>query len=295
MTMKKISVSRIILHIILIAMSLTYVLPLILMVSISVSSQSDVSEFGYMLIPKHIDWQAYKLALANPQQIIQSYKITILFSVIATAGGMAVQSAMAYPLARGCYKLKNFTLKYLLVTMLFNGGLVPTYILTTKYLHLGNSFWVYVIPSLFSAWNVILYKTFFQNLPDGLIEAAKIDGASEYSIYFRIVLPLSTPILATLGFTALVAKWNDWNTTLLYIRESNLYSLQYLLQKILRETEYLKSLSNTAEGALMNSDNLPSDTLKYAMAVLAAGPMLVIFPFFQKYFAKGMVVGSVKG
>ena len=295
MTMKKISVPRIILHIILIAMSLTYILPLILMVSISISSQSDISEFGYMLIPKRIDWQAYRLAFSNPQQIIQSYKITILFSVIATAGGMAVQSAMAYPLARSCYKLKNFTLKYLLITMLFNGGLVPSYILTTKYLHLGNSFWVYVIPSLFSAWNVILYKTFFQNLPDGLIEAAKIDGASEYSIYFRIVLPLSTPILATLGFTALVAKWNDWNTTLLYIRESNLYSLQYLLQKILRETEYLKSLSNTAEGALMGSDNLPSDTLKYAMAVLAAGPMLVIFPFFQKYFAKGMVVGSVKG
>ena len=122
-----------------------------------------------------------------------------------------------------------------------------------------------------------------------------MDGASEYSIYFRIVLPLSTPILATLGFTALVAKWNDWNTTLLYVRESKLYSLQYLLQKILRETEYLKSLSNTAEGALMDSDKLPSDTLKYAMAVLAAGPMLIVFPFFQKYFAKGMVVGSVKG
>lgn len=293
--MKKISVSRIILHIILITMSLTYILPLILMVSISISSQSDIAEFGYKLIPKHIDWQAYKLALENPQQIIQSYKITILFSVLATALGMAVQSAMAYPLARNCYRLKGFTLKYLLITMLFSGGLVPTYILTTKYLHLGNSFWVYIIPSLFSAWNVILYKTFFQNLPDGLIEAAKIDGASEYSIYFRIVLPLSTPILATLGFTALVAKWNDWNTTLLYVRESKLYSLQYLLQKILRETEYLKSLSNTAEGALMDSDNLPSDTLKYAMAVLAAGPMLIVFPFFQKYFAKGMVVGSVKG
>ncbi len=294
--MKKINIPRIILHIILIALSLTYILPLVLMISISVSSESDIGMYGYRFIPANIDFEAYKLAFANPQQMIQSYKITFLFSIVSTLGGMLIQSLMAYPLARSCYKLKKFTLRYLLVTMLFNGGLVPTYILITKYLHLGNSFWVYVIPSLFTAWNVILYKTFFQNLPSGLIEAAKIDGASEYAIFFKMVLPLSTPILATLGFTALVAKWNDWNTSLLYIRDAKLYSLQYMLQRILREAEYLKSLeSDGASSALMDASERPVETLKYAMAVIAAGPMLVIFPLFQKYFAKGMVVGSVKG
>ena len=294
MKKNKMSVTRVLLHILLIAISLSYILPLVLMVSISLSTEADIAMYGYNMIPKQFSLEAYKLAFANPHQIIQSYKITFLFSILSVGGGMILQSLMAYPLARNNYKLKSISIKFMLITMLFSGGLVPTYIVITKYLHLGNSFWVYVIPSLYSAWNVILYKTYYQNLPNALIEAAKIDGASEYTIYAKVVFPLSKPILATLAFTALIGKWNDWNTTLIYIRDSELYSLQYLLQRILREAEYIKSLQNTAQAALMEN-NMPTETMRYAMAVIAAGPILVVFPFFQKYFAKGMVVGSVKG
>ena len=182
--------------------------------------------------------------------------------------------------------------------MLFNGGLVPNYILNTQYLHLNDTIWIYILPSLVGAWNIFIFKSFFQGLPDGLVEAAKIDGAREFQIYFKMIIPLSTPVIATIGFMGLVGKWNDWNTALLYIRKPELYSLQYLLQKILREAEYLKNLreSNAAAAAMLGGDEaLPAESMRYAMAMLAAGPMLIVFPFFQKYFSKGMVVGSIKG
>ena len=145
-----------------------------------------------------------------------------------------------------------------------------------------------------SAWNVILFKTYFKGLPDGLVEAAKLDGASEFMVYRKIILPLSTPIIACIAFTTVLGKWNDWNTSLLYIRKSDLYSLQYLLQRIINESDYIKSMQGTAAAA-MTGETLPSETLRYAIAIMAAGPMMVVFPFFQKYFAKGLVVGSVKG
>ncbi len=128
-----------------------------------------------------------------------------------------------------------------------------------------------------------------------MVEAAKIDGAKEIQIFFRIIFPLSTPVLASLGFMYLVGKWNDWNTALLYIREPKLYSLQYLLQRILREAEFVKGLQETNSSGLITTDILPTESMRYAMAILAAGPMLIVFPFFQKYFARGLTVGSVKG
>ena len=291
---KKISIGKIFLHIFMILLMCTYILPLILMISISISSEDAITQYGYTLFPKVFSLEAYRQSFRNPDQMFQSYKVTIIFSLATTVLAMLMQSLMAYPLSRPNYKFKGFLSKYLLVTMLFNGGLVPSYILYTQYLHLNDTIWVYIIPALGSAWNVIIYKTFFQGLPEGLVEAAKLDGASELRIFFRIIFPLSTPVLATLGFINLVAKWNDWNTTLLYIRDSKLYSLQFLLQKILREISYIKKLQE--EGStLIGADSMPEETMKYAMAMIAAGPMLIVFPFFQKYFSKGMVVGSIKG
>ncbi len=292
---KKISIGKIFLHMFMILLMCTYILPLILMISISVSSEQAIAEYGYTLFPKVVSFDAYRQAFANPEQLIQSYKITIIFTLAQTFLAILVQSLMAYPLSRPNYRLKRFVQKYMLITMIFSGGLVPSYILYTQYLHLDDTILVYIIPFLSSAWNVIVFRTFFQGLPDGLVEAAKIDGAREIGIFFRIILPLSTPVLATMGFMNLVTKWQDWNTSLLYIREPDLYSLQYLLQRILRETEYIKSLQQTTASNLISADSLPAESMKYAMAVLAAGPMLVIFPFFQKYFSKGMVVGAIKG
>ena len=291
---KKIGVGRIFLHAFMILLVCTYVLPLVLMISISISSEEAIARYGYTLIPKVVSLDAYRQAFANPEQILQSYKVTIIFSVLQTILAMLVQSLMAYPLSRPNYKYKGFLAKFMLITMIFSGGLVPTYILFTQYLHMQNTIWIYIFPALSSAWNTVLFRTFFQGLPEGLVEAAKIDGASELRIFFRIILPLSTPVLASLGFMNLVAKWNDWNTSLLYINDPDLYSLQYLLQKILNEAQFIKQMQEM-NSTLIGIDALPDETLKYAMAILAAGPMLVAFPFFQKYFAKGMTVGAVKG
>lgn len=292
---KKISGGKLILHTFMFLMVCTYVLPLILMISISISSDSAIANFGYTLLPKDISFDAYRQVFANPRQILKSYEVTIIFSVVQTILAMLLQSMMAYPLSRPNYKFKGFLQKYILITMLFSGGLVPHYILFTQYLHLNDTIWIYIIPFLSSAWNTIVFRTFFQGLPAGLVEAAKIDGASEMGIFIRIILPLSTPVLASLGFMNLVGKWNDWNTALLYIRNPDLYSLQYMLQRILREAEYVKNLQQTSTAGLVNQSDLPAESMKYAMAIIAAGPMLVVFPFFQKYFAKGLTVGAVKG
>ena len=292
---KKISVGRIILNLVLIALSLGWIVPLLLMVSVSFTAEEAIRNYGYNLIPKIWSLDAYKMAFDDPTQIFNSYKVTIAYSLLGTFLSLVVQTLMAYPLARTNFKHKQFITVYIMITMFFGGGLVPSYILNTQYLKLGNTFWIYIFPSLMSAWNVILFKTFFKGLPDGLIEAAKLDGASEFKIYLTIILPLSTPIIACIGFTTLLGKWNDWNTSLLYITSDNrLYSLQYLLQRIINEADYIKNMQGTGAEALVGNE-MPDESLRYAIAVIAAGPMMMVFPFFQKYFAKGLVVGSVKG
>lgn len=293
--MKDKFIHKVILHGFLILLSLCFVIPLIMVISISISSEDAILHYGYTLFPKQISLDAYRLALKNPHQLVTSYKVTILYSLCATALSLLVQSMVAYPISKKGYKHKKFVTIYIFITMLFSGGLVPSYILNSQYLHLNNTIFIYIFPALVGAWNVIVMRTFFQGLPDGLPEAAKIDGANEFYIYAKIIMPLSKPVLATIGFMTLLGKWNDWNTSLIYIRNPDLYSLQYLLQRILREVEYVKSLSGTQAGALVDTSNMPTESFRFAMAVLAAGPMLVIFPFFQKYVSKGLTIGAVKG
>ncbi len=290
---KKISAGQIVLNVIFIIVSLSFIIPLILMISISISSEDAITQYGYTILPKAIGWDGYKAVFKNPKQLLDAYKVTIIFSVVATFLSVLVKALAAYPLSRPIYKLKKATTMMMFFTMLFSGGLVPSYILNTKYLHLDNTIWIYILPALVSAWDIFIMRTFFQGLPNGLVEAAKIDGASEYRVFFTIVLPLSTPVLASLGFMYLIGKWNDWNTALIYIRDTELYSLQYLLQRILREAEFINTMAKTGESAV---DFVPpTETMRYAMAVLAAGPMMFVFPFFQKYFAQGLTIGSVKG
>lgn len=284
---------QIVLNLVFIILSLCYILPFVLLISISVSSENAITQYGYTLLPKEIGFDGYKAAFQNPTQLLQSYKVTIMFSLIATFLSLIVEALFAYPLSRPNYKIRKFSTKFIFITMIFSGGMVPSYIINTKYLHLGDTLWVYILPALVSAWNIIVMRTFFSGLPEGLVEAAKIDGARELMVFFRIILPLSTPVLASLGFMYLLGKWNDWNTALLYIKDPNLYSLQYLLQKIMNEAEFVNKLAKNGEATIGYEP--PTETLRYAMAILAAGPMMVIFPFFQKYFAQGLTIGAVKG
>lgn len=282
------------LNIFFILLSLMYILPFMLLISISISSESAIKEFGYTFIPKVVDLAAYKQVFKNPDTMLDAYKVTIIFSLATTVLSIIVTSLAAYPLSRQNCKFRKIFSFYLFFTMLFSGGLVPSYLVNTRYLHLNDKIWIYILPGIVSAWNVIIVRTFFQGLPKELIEASKIDGLSEIGILFIIIIPLSTPVLATVGFMTLLAKWNDWNTSLIYINDRSLYSLQYMLQKILNEAEFLKQASSDGTG-LVDSVEAPTESLRYAMAMVAAGPMLVIFPFFQKYFTQGLVVGSVKG
>ena len=273
--------------------SMAIVLPFVILVSISLSNEGDIVEYGYSIFPRHIDFAAYKYVFANSKSILNGYKVTIIYSVIATVLSVLIQSMCAYPLSKRKLRGKRGISFYLYFTMLFSGGMVPTYILITQYLHLGDTIWVYIIPTLVSPWNVFMMRTFFSGLPYEIFESMKVDGASEYNIFFKTVLPLSKPVLATIALLTFLGKWNDWNTSMLYINNESLYSLQYLLQRILQNMDLLKQMQGFSQAT--SAVEVPSETVRMAMAVIVAGPALVIFPFFQKYFVKGLTVGAVKG
>ena len=293
--MKKKGISgQVILHIFFILLSLAYIIPFLLLISISLSSDGAIKEFGYTILPKTIDFSAYQMIFKSPDTILTAYKVTIIFSLATMVLSVLIMMMAAYPLSRSKCVFKKPLSYYIFFTMIFSGGMIPSYIINSKYLHLNDTMWIYILPSLVSAWNVIIIRTFFQGLPNGLVEAAKIDGAGEIYIFAKIIIPLSKPVIATMCFLTLLAKWNDWNTSLIYIRNEKLYSLQYLLQRILREVEFVKNSVSQGNNLLSVAD-LPTESVRYAMALIAAGPMLVMFPFFQKYFARGLTVGAIKG
>ena len=269
--------------------------PFLMLVSASFSNEKDIIMHGFKLIPEHFDLAAYKVVFKNPKSIIDAYKVTITFSVVGTVLALLIRSSAAYALSSPKLRQKNKFSFYFYFTMLFNGGLVPSYILITQYLHLDDTIWVYILPTLVSPWHIFMLRTFFNNLPSSLHESMRLDGASEYTIFARLVLPLSKPAIATIALMTFLADWNNWNTAMLYINDQELISLQYLLQKIIRDVEFLRNNAQNVGGMDLSGAEVPTTTMQMAMAMIAAGPVLVIFPFFQKYFVKGLTVGSVKG
>jgi len=228
---------------------------------------------------------------------LNAYKVTFIFSVLRMVFSVLLQAMIAYPLTKKFLKGRTGLSFYLYFTMLFSGGMVPSYILTTQYLHLDDTIWVYIIPCLVSPWNIFMMRTFFAGIPNAIIESAYIDGANEFRIFFTMILPLSKPILAYIALTTFLGAWNDWYTSMLYINKDSLISLQYLLQRIMKNLEVLQNATAMGEDVsmLMNAAEIPGETVRMAMAVVVAGPALVVFPFFQKYFVRGITVGSVKG
>lgn len=282
---------QIILNIVFILLIICYIYPFLMVISVSLTEETALYQNGYQLIPEEVSTLAYELVFRNPGQMIQAYLVTIIFTLTATLLSALVTSLLAYPLSRQNFIWKKPLSFLVFFTMLFSGGLVPTYLLITKVLHLNDTIWVYILPGLVSAYNVMIVRTNYRSLPEEMIEAAKLDGASELRICFQIVIPLCKAGIASVAFLFLVAKWNDWMTSMLYIRNPDLYSLQYLLQRLLRETDFLRNSLNGLDAGTTP----PLETLRFAMALVAAGPVLVIFPFFQKYFTKGMTLGGVKG
>lgn len=272
-------------------------MPFLMVLAVSLSNEEDILKYGYKLIPMRFDLTGYRWVFSNPQQIIDSYKFTALQSVLGTILAVLLMALCAYSLSRRNFKFRGPITYMILFTMVFSGGLMPSYMLIKQYLHLEDTLWVYILPILASPFQIIVFRTFFQELPDSLIEAAKIDGAGEGRIFFQIVMPLSKPVIATISLICLLDRWNNWNTSLLYVQDQKLYTLQYLLQRILREADYIRSIAKEDPlGALTGQAlQIPMETMMFAMCVIAAGPMLLVFPFFQKYFARGLTVGGVKG
>ncbi len=293
--LKKKNIGQICLHIFFIIMCIIYIAPLLMVISASLSSETALVGSGFSIFPKEFSTEAYEIVFKNPDSMIRAYVVTITFSAIATFLSLLIMGLAAYPLSRSTFRFKKPITFYFFLTMLFSGGMVPSYLLNTSYLHLNDSIWIYILPGLVSAYNLFIIRTSYQSVPTDLIEAAKIDGGNELFICFKIVMPLSKATLASIGFLKLVGAWNEWYTASIYIRNPELYSLQYMLQRILREIEFLKQMANSGMDTAADLANMPAETVRYAMAMVAAGPMLVVFPLFQKYFVKGMTVGAVKG
>ena len=286
---------HIVFHIIMILLSLSCLYPFLVIIGTSFASQDSIIKYGYSVIPKIASLEAYKSIFRNPQKLLNAYGITIITTVAQTLGGLILTSTMGYVLSRQDYRYKRFVGLFVFFTMLFNGGLVPTYILISKWLHMQNSILALIIPGMCTAWNIMLMKGFFQGIPTALIESAKIDGASELGIFAKIIVPLSKPAFATLGLLMMLTCWNAWYSSLLYITSPNKVMLQYLLMVIMKNIEFLKSEVGQQMANVSVEVEVPTQALRMAMCILATGPMLFAFPFFQKYFSKGLTVGSVKG
>jgi len=291
---KKIDVLQLVIYIVFILLAASVIAPFMIIVSASITEEEDIIYNGFKVLPQTVSFAAYKYIFTNPQSILDAYKTTIAFSVLGTVLSTLFMAMLAYPLSSKKMRGKKVLSFYVYFTMLFSGGLVPGYILNTQYLHLDNTLWIYILPTMISPWYVFMMRSFFKDLPVSLIESMKIDGASEYRVFFTLILPLSKPIIATVALFILLLRWNDWNTAMLYIDDQSLISLQYLLQKLLRDVQFMMDNVGSVNVDL-DISNIPTTTLQMAMSVLATGPALIVFPFFQKYFVRGITVGSVKG
>lgn len=285
---------KIAIYIVLVVFCLLCVIPIITVISISFSSDMEIVKTGYGFLPKGFTLNAYKYVFQDASAILRSYAITILVTVIGLVLGLLMSAMIAYVLSRQDYKFNKQLTVFLIIPMVLSGGLVPSYIWNTQYLHLKNTIWVMILPLLITPWFIVLLRTFFRQIPTSLIEAATVDGAGEMTIFVRVILPLAKPALATVGMFITLNYWNDWFQPLMYIDQNELYNLQYRLYLMMKNVQEM--IRNSAlSGMGISIADLPTESMRMAMCVVAAGPMLVVFPFFQKYFVKGLTVGGVKG
>ena len=278
--------------------SLLMIVPLILVVVVSFSSEMSIATKGFSFFPDEWTLEGYRYLAKMGDQVVDSYLITIFYTITGTVMSLAVMSLYAYVLAQRNFRHHTFMTWILFFTMLFGGGLVPSYILNVRYLHIYDTIWVFLLPSLVSAYNVIILRTFIQTtIPESLFEAARIDGANHFQVFGKIVMPLYKAGLATIGLFNVVGRWNDWFTGVLYIENAKLVPLQTLLQKIQDSIEFLKNNAAVAgtPDAIQLLRNMPQQNLRMACMVIIIVPILAAYPFFQRYFVSGLTIGSVKG
>lgn len=269
--------------------------PLALLIMSSLSSESEIIRNGYTLLPKAIDTTAYQY-IFKEGSIFRSYFITIFVTLTGTVISVIITTMVSYTLTVPGLPGRKILSFYVLFTMLFSGGLIPSYMMWVTIFHIKNTIWALILPSLLcSAFNIMITRSYFQNnIPPEILESARIDGMSEFGIFFKIVMPLSVPIIATIGFMTALSYWNDWKNSLYYITDKNLVDIQALLNNMLTNAQYLAQSMDSSMVAT-DSGNIPSLTLRMAIAVVGMLPMICLYPFFQKYYMKGLTIGAVKG
>lgn len=266
--------------------------PFFMILGSSLETEANITKYGYSVIPRDFTLKAYKMVLGDTQ-IFKAYAVTIFTTVVGTIISMILTITLAYPLSLKKVKFRNPIMFFVYFTMLFNGGLVPTYLLITKTLKLTDNIWVLILPMAFSAWNMILMRNFFNTVPTELSESAYIDGANDMQILWRVVLPVAVPGIATISMFYALTYWNQWFNARLYITNNrNLYPLQYLLMDMLNNIEAMKEMGRSTGVAV---GDIPQITLRMATTIVAIGPVVLIYPFAQKYFTSGLTVGAIKG
>ena len=248
------------------------VIPFLLIIASSFTSENYIIKNGYVLWPKDFSLAAYQLIFQNPGKILKAYLVTIFVTVVGTAVSVFINAMTGYVLQRKDFKWRNIFSFYFFFTTLFSGGLVPWYILCVKYLHLKNTIWALIVPTIVSVWHIILVKGFMGGIPMEITESAKIDGAGDFKIFVKLILPLSKPVVATIGLFTALTYWNDWYMCMLF-----------------------KALREIASQTTVSVSSMPIESTKMALTVVATGPIILLYPFVQKYFVKGITLGAVKG
>jgi putative aldouronate transport system permease protein len=268
------------------------VIPFIFIVSGSLSSESAIAIHGYSLLPQEFTLNSYKTVLHMGNSISRAYLVTTFITVVGTGLGLLLTSMSGFVLSRPDFKHRNKAAFFIYFTTLFGGGMIPSYLVNVNILHLNNNIWVLILPGILSPFNIFLFRNFVKGIPDSLVESARIDGAGDFTIYKSVIMPLTKPALATIGLFMALGYWNEWFRCNLYIKDESLYTLQYLLYSMLANMEAMLKDQSLFNGG---AQQVPTETMKLATAVLATGPVLLFYPFVQKYFVGGLVIGGVKG
>ena len=269
-------------------------LPILLIIIASFTKESSLLQNGYSFLPKEWSFDAYYYIIKQGSVILRAYGVSVLVTVVGTVASVLITTTLAYPMARQSFPYRNALSFFVFFTMLFSGGIVPSYIMWTNFFHIKNTIWALIIPNyLVSAFNVILVKNFYSNnIPGSLIEAAQLDGATEMQIFRKLVFPMARPVVATISLFTGLCYWNDWTNGLYYVDNQKLYSIQLLLMKIMNNIEALKANANLMGAGAVS---LPGTSVRMAIAFIGILPILIVYPFVQKYLVEGVVIGAVKG
>ncbi|MGC5775100.1 carbohydrate ABC transporter permease [Paenibacillus pabuli] len=275
--------------------ALICVFPFVFVVIISFTDEKALARDGYRLIPKEWSLAAYQFVWQSGDTLLRAYGVTILVTVLGTIISLILMSLYAYAISRKSFRYRRFFSIFAILTMLFNGGMIPTYMVVSQLLGLKDTLWALILPLAMNAFYIMILRTFYStSVPDAVIESAKIDGAGEFYTFMKIVIPLSLPGLATIGLFSTLGYWNDWFNALLYIDNPNLVPLQSMLMRIESSIQFIQQNSANSSMSLAAMQSIPQDTSRMAMVVLATLPIIFAYPFFQRYFVQGLTVGAVK-